>query len=107
MGALAHEKPEWGGHRESAPAVRPGRLPVRPLAVNSADLVVIGGGLTGISATLYAARAGASVVCLDRGHVNGEASGGNAGSLHLQLLSWDFGEKAVGEGDLQLSTLPF
>jgi glycine/D-amino acid oxidase-like deaminating enzyme len=103
---LAVEKPEWGGHRESIPAVRPGRQMEHPLAVNSADLVVIGGGVTGISAALYAARAGASVVCLDRGRVNGEASGGNAGSLHLQLLSWDFGGKAVGDGSLQLRTLP-
>lgn len=106
LGALGLEKPEWGGHRESAPAVRPGRAPARPLAVSSADLVVIGGGVTGISAALYAARAGASVVCLDRGRINGEASGGNAGSLHLQLLSWDFGGKAVGDGSLQLQTLP-
>jgi hypothetical protein len=105
LGALAVEKPEWGGHRESTPAVRPGRQMEHPLAVNSADLVVIGGGVTGISAALYAARAGASVVCLDRGRVNGEASGGNAGSLHLQLLSWDFGGKAVGDGSLQLRTL--
>jgi glycine/D-amino acid oxidase-like deaminating enzyme len=106
LGALGLEKPEWGGHRESAPAARPGCPPDRPLAVNSADLVVIGGGVTGISAALYAARAGASVVCLDRGRINGEASGGNAGSLHLQLLSWDFGGKAVGDGSLQLRTLP-
>ncbi|TFL18493.1 FAD-dependent oxidoreductase [Jannaschia formosa] len=106
LGALALEKPEWGGHRQSAPSVRPGRPDERPLSVTSADLVVIGGGVTGISAALHAARAGASVLCLDRGRVNGEASGGNAGSLHLQLLSWDFGGKAVGSGDLQLRTLP-
>ena len=106
LGALAVEKPEWGGHRESTHAVRPGRQLDQPLTVNSADLVVIGGGVTGISAALHAARAGASVVCLDRGRVNGEASGGNAGSLHLQLLSWDFGGKAVGDGSLQLRTLP-
>ncbi len=106
LGALALEKPEWAGHRESTPAVRPARPLEAPLAVASVDLVVIGGGVTGISAALYAARAGASVVCLDRGRVNGEASGGNAGSLHLQLLSWDFGGKAVGDGSLQLRTLP-
>lgn len=106
IGALSAEKPEWGGHSESAPAMRPGRQLDRPLALKSADLVVIGAGVTGISAALFAARAGASVICLDRGQVNGEASGGNAGSLHLQLLSWDFGNKAVGDGSLQLRTLP-
>ena len=46
------------------------------------------------------------MICIDKGHVNSEASGGNAGSLHLQLLSWDFGSKAVGDGHLQLGTLP-
>ncbi|MEM6693561.1 MAG: FAD-dependent oxidoreductase [Pseudomonadota bacterium] len=106
LGQLALEKPEWGGHRQSAPAIRPARALPRPLERRSADLIVIGGGITGVSAALYAARAGASVVCLDRGRINGEASGGNAGSLHLQLLSWDFGGKAVGDGSLQLRTLP-
>jgi glycine/D-amino acid oxidase-like deaminating enzyme len=106
LGALAIEKPEWSGHRQSAPSIRPGQPSTVPLAVASADLVIVGGGVTGISAALHAAREGASVLCLDRGRINGEASGGNAGSLHLQLLSWDFGGKAVGDGSLQLRTLP-
>jgi glycine/D-amino acid oxidase-like deaminating enzyme/bacterioferritin-associated ferredoxin len=106
VAALGTEKPEWGGHRESAPAARPGRVPDAPLSCDSADLVVVGAGVTGISAALFAARAGASVAVLERGWLNAEASGGNAGSLHLQLLSWDFGTKAVGGGDLQLRTLP-
>ena len=106
VAALAIEKPEWAGHRESSPTARPGGLPDAPLAKTSADLVVIGAGVTGISAALFAARAGADVFCLDRGAVNGEASGGNAGSLHLQLLSWDFGAKAVASGSPQLRTLP-
>ncbi|MDG1456959.1 MAG: FAD-dependent oxidoreductase [Pseudoprimorskyibacter sp.] len=106
IGAIGSEKAEWGGHRASAPSQRPDRPVSEPLGVSAADLVIVGGGVTGISAALYAARAGASVVCLDRGRVNAEASGGNAGSLHLQLLSWDFGGKAVGDGSLQLRTLP-
>ncbi|MFK7889562.1 MAG: FAD-dependent oxidoreductase [Granulosicoccus sp.] len=106
IGAIAEEQPEWGGHRASAPSVRPERRVTEPLSMQTADLVIIGAGVTGIAAALYAARDGASVVCLDRGRVNGEASGGNAGSLHLQLLSWDFGGKAVGDGSLQLRTLP-
>lgn len=106
LNALAVEKPEWGGHRESTPIARPSVPDNRPLARSDVDLAIIGGGVTGISAALYAARSGASVLCLDRGRINGEASGGNAGSLHLQLLSWDFGGKAVGDGSLQLRTLP-
>ncbi|WP_417522785.1 FAD-dependent oxidoreductase [Marinovum sp.] len=103
---LGIEKPEWGGHRESAPAARPGPPADTPLHQDSADLVVIGGGITGISAALFSGRQGAKVTVLERGWLNAEASGGNAGSLHLQLLSWDFGQKAVGGGDLQLRTLP-
>lgn len=106
VAALSLEKPEWGGHVESSPGARPGRAMHTPLDIHTADLVIIGAGITGISAALYAARSGAEVICLDRGAINGEASGGNAGSLHLQLLSWDFGGKAVSGGSPQLLTLP-
>lgn len=106
VAALCMEKPEWGGHRESAPAARPGAPASAPLSHETADLIVIGGGVTGLSAALHAAREGARVTLLERGWLNAEASGGNAGSLHLQLLSWDFETKAVGGGGLQLRTLP-
>ena len=100
----------WKSPNGAAIAKAPRRAarpwPDPPLAQTTADLVIIGAGITGISAALYAARAGADVICLDRGAVNGEASGGNAGSLHLQLLSWDFGGKAVSGGSPQLRTLP-
>ena len=104
--AIWLEKPEWKGHKETSLPSRPQALSKKPLSKTSADLVVIGGGVTGISASYFAAKEGASVICIDKGHVNSEASGGNAGSLHLQLLSWDFGSKAVGDGQLQLGTLP-
>ena len=100
------EKPEWKGHRETSLPDRPHALSTEPLSTTSADIVVIGGGVTGISASYFAAKAGAAVICIEKGYVNSEASGGNAGSLHLQLLSWDFGSKAVGDGQLQLRTLP-
>ena len=102
--AIWLEKPEWKGHKETNLPSRPQALSKKPLSKTSADLVVIGGGVTGISASYFAAKEGASVICIDKGHVNSEASGGNAGSLHLQLLSWDFGSKAVGDGQLQLGT---
>ena len=103
---LLVEKGEWGGHRESSPSARPAARPSEPLSIDRADLVVVGAGVTGIAAALHAARRGARIVCLDRGRVNGEASGGNAGSLHLQLLSWDFGAKAFADGSAALATLP-
>ena len=46
---------------------------------------MIGGGLVGCAAAHHLARAGASVVLLERGQLNREASGRNAGSLHFQL----------------------
>lgn len=107
---IALEKPEWGGHRRAptpplrAPDARRARdradLPAQ------VDLAIIGAGIMGCAAALQAARRGMDVVVLDRGGVNGESSGGNAGSLHLQLLSFDFGTKTGGRGDALLQTLP-
>ncbi len=104
--ALCREKPEWGGHRADHPTARPRPPAAAPLPTNEADLVIIGAGVTGLAAACEAARQGASVLCLDRGQAAAEASGGNAGSLHLQLLSWDFGAKAVAGGSPALRTLP-
>ncbi len=49
------------------------------------DVVVLGGGLVGCAAAYYLARRGASVLLLEQGDLNREASGRNAGSLHFQL----------------------
>lgn len=49
------------------------------------DVVVLGGGLVGCAAAFYLARRGASVLLLEQGDLNREASGRNAGSLHFQL----------------------
>mgnify|MGYP005844338353 CR=1 FL=1 len=103
---LCREKPEWGGHREARPSARPEPPEQAPPPMERADVVVIGAGVTGLAAARHAALSGASVLCLDRGRACAEASGGNAGSLHLQLLSWDFGEKAVAGGSPALRTLP-
>jgi glycine/D-amino acid oxidase-like deaminating enzyme len=106
LAALAVEKPEWGGHRRALlpPA---GRLPVKtPLEVGEASVVVIGAGIVGLSTALFLAREGADVVVIDRGHPNARASGGNAGSLHAQLLSFDHGSKAEGGGSAAARTLP-
>eukprot|EP01037_Dinobryon_pediforme_P014039 gene14039-14157_t len=47
----------------------------------TSDLVVVGGGCTGLAAALYAARAGRSVVLLEGGRVGWGASGRNGGQI--------------------------
>lgn len=49
------------------------------------DVLVIGGGLTGCALAYYLAREGIEVALLERGELNREASGTNAGSFHLQI----------------------
>lgn len=49
------------------------------------DVLVVGGGIAGTAVAYYLARSGVDVVLVERGELNREASGTNAGSLHLQL----------------------
>ncbi|WP_298432099.1 FAD-binding oxidoreductase [uncultured Jannaschia sp.] len=54
------------------------------------DVAVVGGGLVGLTAAWHLARDGASVVLLEAGDLGAEASGANAGSLHLQIQYPEF-----------------
>ncbi len=54
------------------------------------DVLVIGGGIVGLSAALFLAREGRDVVVADRGEPGMAASTANAGSLHVQLLPYEF-----------------
>lgn len=61
-------------------------LPPEPEPLpESADVVVIGGGVAGVSVALALARGGAEVVVVEAGRVAGRASGRNDGQLLLGL----------------------
>ncbi|WP_341911347.1 FAD-dependent oxidoreductase [Ferrovibrio terrae] len=105
-GALAFEKPEWGGHQRAitpnlARPVETVRLPDQEAAI-----LVIGGGVVGACLAYYLSQAGEDVLVVERDDTNLQASGANAGSLHVQLLSFDFGAKAEAGGGPAAATLP-
>ncbi|MFN3171802.1 MAG: NAD(P)/FAD-dependent oxidoreductase [Hyphomicrobiales bacterium] len=59
------------------------------------DALVVGGGITGLMTAWNLAEAGASVVLVEAGDLGTQASGANAGSLHLQIQYPEFA--AYGE----------
>lgn len=106
ISSLTAEKPEWGGHK---PAITPNLArPVESerLADQYSEFLVIGGGVMGNCLAYYLAKQGAEVLVAERDDINLQASGANAGSLHVQLLSFDFGDKAQHGGDPAADTLP-
>lgn len=55
-----------------------------------ADVLVIGGGIAGLMTAWYLAREGTKVTLLEAGELGAQASGANAGSLHLQIQYPEF-----------------
>lgn len=106
LAALAVEKPEWGGHKRALLPERPPLDTPEPLAIREVATLIIGAGIAGLATALFLAEAGEEVAVVERGFPGGLASGGNAGSLHAQLLSFDHGAKAEGDGGAAARTLP-
>ena len=107
--ALAREHAEWsdaGRGVDPPEATRPRGPRERAGARPEAEVAIIGAGILGVCTAYHLARAGFDVAILERGQPNGEASGNNAGSLHVQLLAYDFGDLAQGSGRAAAETLP-
>jgi D-hydroxyproline dehydrogenase subunit alpha len=82
------------------------RLPTAPQETRRCDVLVIGGGLAGLCSAYYLARDGADVLLAERDEAGMAASTANAGSLHVQLLSYDFTEETPEDGGQAAHTLP-
>ena len=105
LAALAVMQPEWRGHVRSVLPPLPRRTETVMGQAENAEVLIIGGGIVGLSTALFLAQAGKKVVVLEARHPNAMASGGNAGSLHAQLLSFDY-KSDVGRTSLAALTLP-
>jgi len=88
--SLAFEKPEWRGHVRTRTPNLAHPADTVPLPDQEAAIVVIGGGAIGACLAYELALAGEDVLVVERDDANLQASGANAGSLHVQLLSFDF-----------------
>lgn len=66
-------KNTWSKPVEAAPAIP-----------SSADVVIIGGGIVGVSTALFLAKQGVSVALCEKGHIAGEQSGRNWGWVRQQ-----------------------
>ncbi|MGI9236638.1 MAG: NAD(P)/FAD-dependent oxidoreductase [Woeseiaceae bacterium] len=88
----------------SGPLCPPEKLPAR------ADVVVIGGGIVGVSTAWFLAKQGVSVALCEKGHIAGEQSGRNWGWVRVQgrdtreipmmlesLSIWEGLEDEIGE----------
>ena len=107
--ALAREKPEWRHDDQGEPLPPRGSSRARPSCSApeaEADVVIVGAGIIGICTAWELAREGVDVVLIERDQANAHASGNNAGSLHVQLLAYDFGDLASAAGLPAAQTLP-
>ncbi len=78
--------------------------PVAP--ADAAAIGVIGGGVVGLATAYYLAREGADVLVMERDEAGLAASTANAGSLHAQLISYDYDPDGPEDGGPAAHTLP-
>lgn len=94
---LLHANDAAGRHAPSFYAATTPEAPLRPAldGARRADVCIIGGGFTGLSAALHLAQAGLDVVLLDAHRAGWGASGRNGGQLG--------GGQRVEQGELEAS----
>ena len=94
----SYEKEEWYGYVQD-------KLPNFNIKKNKSKskvnhkIAVIGGGIMGVSTTYNLLKHEKNVCLIDRLQPNSQASGSNAGSLHVQLLSYDFDPNNLSQLD--------
>ena len=105
---LMLEAPEFAAPLLTAPSppVRLHPLPTLPQEQRQTGIAVVGGGLAGLCTALYLAQGGADVLVIERDEAGMAASTANAGSLHVQLLSYDFTDATPEDGGPAAHTLP-
>jgi len=103
--ALTIEQPEWTGHKDFVPPDMARPRESDPLPAETVDTLVIGGGVAGSCLAYWLAHEGIEAMVVERDDVNLQASGANAGSLHVQLLAFDFAQGAP-PGNRAADTLP-
>lgn len=84
----------------------PGRDGLRSLP-READVVIIGGGITGAATAYYLSGSRLSVVLVEESDLNTQASGRNAGSLHAQMQLDPFRERGLDWGRAYIPALSF
>lgn len=91
-----------------SPNLHPTEVPFIPQSMLTSalpaevDVVVIGGGLLGSALSYYLAVEGVEVLLLERGELNREASGTNAGSFHFQIALHQLTASNSGEDEKRL-----
>jgi glycine/D-amino acid oxidase-like deaminating enzyme len=103
--ALAFEKPEWRGHQRTGAPNLAHAADITPLPDQETAILIIGGGVIGACLAHELALAGQDVLVVERDDANLQASGANAGSLHVQLLSFDFDVGIEADGSPAVATL--